>query len=103
MKKNDIVLMLYILAGFTLIFTIWFTNPLNHGAETIVEDSPYYTVADNEINQYEIVARQGDLREMYAQASLCAETFLQLQKEDQYKIWKNRTDSIDRQMHRYFY
>ena len=51
-------------------------------------------VANDAVEKYEIVARQGDKTQMYVQAGMCAAAFLQAKDEANYDKWKAiETDS----------
>ena len=46
-------------------------------------------VANDAVTQFEMVARTGDDMQMYAQAGMCAQAFLQAKDEANYRKWKD--------------
>lgn len=47
------------------------------------------SVANDAVKQYEMAARHGDEIEMYTHAGMCAQAFLQIGDEANYRKWKN--------------
>jgi hypothetical protein len=55
--------------------------------------------AEDAVQKYEIVARQGDKRQMYWQARRCAAAYLEAKDEANYDKWKATEDELDKEIH----